>query len=144
MYKKEYNFIGNYKFIESKFEYSLFEILAVKSGYKLCKDLNQHYFYDWDNMAIESITVRYNLTSIHEIKKYYIDKFNNLKGVLFYVRVLHHLPLLIIEFSQLIEMFEDLKYETDMGWEAISICGNYIIEFTDKYKSEIKINHNPG
>lgn len=142
MYKNEYYFIDKYIFVESKFEYLFFDILVQKAGFSLNKNINEHYYYNW-SLIHNTNTIKYSISPLEEIIRYY-KEYKSLYGTLFYVRVLHHLPLIIIEFNQLVDMIEDLKYETGMGWEAISVCGEYIIEFTDKYQSEIKINVDLG
>ena len=50
------------------------------------------------------------------------------------------IPIIEVDTKNLLDMLEDLTYESGMGWEAISTCGKYVIEFTDGYQRQAKCN----
>ena len=58
----------------------------------------------------------------------------------FIVRLHHHQPLIQLKAADLIDMIDDLNFETGMGWESISVDGKYIMEFTDGYQNLAKSN----
>lgn len=142
----EFYFIDVSKFSITNFSYLDFDKIVSEFGYNLEKNKSLHNYFEWGN--IKHWSLDYNLHDEERLSKI-VSKSLNLNNINspFFIRLKHHLPLIRIDTDKLISIFNDLYHENgDMGWEAISEDGRYILEVTDSYEHLVKSNfeiHSP-
>lgn len=137
----EFYFINPDKFKITNFSYDEFDEIVKKFGYKLERNLDLHAYFAWSEIR-NSISLNYILFSDTQLKSIFINSEAFNSQINYYVRLTYGKPIIEVESENLSDMLEDLSYETGMGWEAISTCGKYIIEFTDEYQHQAKCNFN--
>jgi len=134
----EFNFLDNSKLEVTSYSYDDFDIITKSFGYELSNDLSLHNYFDWTRLKHWSFDFEsYTESDLSNLfKKAEVVK----ERIVFFVRLLHHLPIVKVNSIALSEMLDDLTHESGMGWEAISTCGKYILEFTDGYEHMAKSN----
>jgi hypothetical protein len=118
--------------------YKDFDSIINDFGYTQSKNGFLHNYFDWSK--IEHWFFQYEVCSQSELHEIFANTEIINENVSFLVRLKHRLPLIQVTAENLVDMLEDLCYETGMGWEAVSSCGRYIIEFTDSYEYLAKCN----
>ncbi len=134
----EFNFIDKSKFSVTKYSYKDFDIIVDRYGYKEEKNGFLHTYFDWSE--IKHWFLDYESYDEMELANCFKKSIVYAQSANFLIRLDHHQPLIEIKFDKLIESLDDLSHETGMGWEAISLDGKYIIEFTDGYEHLAKTN----
>jgi hypothetical protein len=131
-------FLDKNKFELTNYSYNDFDSIIKKFGYEQEKNESLHTYINWNK--INHYSFKYESYSDSELMGLFQKSIVYDKDLFFIVRILHHLPLIKVNAVILGTMLEDLCYESGMGWEAISICGKYVIEFTDSYEYMAKSN----
>jgi hypothetical protein len=134
----DFHFLDQSKLVITNYAYNDFDTIVCNFGYKQEKNEQLHLYYDWNKIRHWGFC--YESYSEIELKEAFMKTEVYKSSISFIVRLLHHLPLLEINAFNLSGMLEDLCYESGMGWEAISVCGKYIIEFTDNLEYMVKTN----
>lgn len=134
----EFYFIDESKFELTTYSYQDFDVITSGFGYEQAKNESLHNYFDWTKL--QHWDFRYEPYSALEL----LELFKRTKvfdeAVFFLIRLQSHLPLIQVNALNLGLMLEDLCYESGMGWEAVSVCGKYIMEFTDNYEYMAKCN----
>ncbi len=134
----EFYFIDASKFKLTDYSYEDFDTITKKFGYEQATDIYLHNYFDWSKLKHWSFI--YERYSELELSELFTKNIVVQESILFLVRLKHNIPLIQISSTNLKDMLNDLCYETGMGWEAISVCGKYIMEFTDSYEYMAKSN----
>lgn len=134
----EFFFLNKSQFELTKYSYQDFDNITRNFGYDQSKNESLHNYFDWNKL--QHWTFKYEAYSSLELSELFGRTIIFKDSIFFIIRVLHHLPLIKVNAINLGGMVEDLCYETGMGWEAISGCGKYILEFTDSYEFKAKSN----
>lgn len=131
-------FISNYQFKVTTYSYNSFDDIIHNFGFKESLDLSQHNYFDWSK--IDCWKFEYGNKTHLELESRFIKSEPYKMESPFLIRLKHNLPLIEVEATELAKMLEDLCYETGMGWEAISVNGQHILEFTDSFEYMVKSN----
>jgi len=134
----EFYFLDQSKFELTNYSYRDFDTITSKFGYEQAKNKLLHNYFDWTKL--QHWAFRYEPYTDLELSELFKKTEIFKDSISFIVRLLHHLPLIQVNALNLSTMLEDLCYESGMGWEAISVCGKYIMEFTDSYEYMAKSN----
>lgn len=125
-------FLNESKFELTNYSYYEFDKIVSKFGYQQATDIDLHNYFDWSN--IDHWQFKYDLYNEFELSKIFKAAPICDISVYFIIRLQQHQPLIKVNMVHLSEMLDDLNYEVGMGWEAISTCGKYVMEFTDNYE----------
>jgi hypothetical protein len=124
-------FLKEYQYTLTNYQYKDFDEIVKRFGYSECKNDSLHVYFDWSKLN------HYQFP--YELYEPEIDSF--LMKSSFYrhsnllIRTNHSHPLIEMTSQMVSKLWKKLCEETSyMGWEAISIDGRYILEFTDDYQ----------
>ncbi|HWK08032.1 MAG TPA: hypothetical protein VNS58_30595 [Puia sp.] len=120
------------------YSYEHFDVIIKDFGYEKEKNVDLHNYFDWANIRHWSFV--YEPYSELELSKLFSKTIVVRESMNFLIRLKYNMPLIQVNSSYLKDMLSNLCFETGMGWEAISVCGKYIIEFTDGYEYLAKSN----
>lgn len=133
-------FLDESKVFITDYSYGDFKAIVEKHGYTEEKNISAHTFFNWPQ--IHHWSIDYN----NEINKQKIsialtESVITKEPNFFLVRLLHDHPLIQVDSYNLINMLNEFMEEAaDMGWEAISVNGKYILEYTDSVQHSFKCN----
>lgn len=130
--------IDKYKFELTEYSFKDFDRLVLAFGYKIEKNGFLHLYFAW--AEIKHWSFRHDLYSEFELTKMFKNSQPYKNSVNFIIRTKYNDPSIKVNSHELALMLEDLNDEIGMGWEAISECGMYILEFTDGYENMAKSN----
>jgi hypothetical protein len=134
----EFFFIDSSKFELTDYSYEYFDSITDEFGYKQAHDIYLHNYFDWTKVKHWAFMYEpYNELELSELfKKTIVVR----ESISFLIRLKHNTPLIRVNSNYLKDILKDLCFETGMGWEAISVCGKYIMEFTDSFEYMAKSN----
>lgn len=128
----EYFFINKEDFKETEYEYSDFDNIVAQFGYRSEKKGSLHRYFEWNG---DYSIFKYNKCTNEQLRNTFIKTFVFQRNIEFYIRISTYKPLIQMSAQKLAVNFDNLCCENgDMGWEAISVCGKFILEFTDSYE----------
>jgi hypothetical protein len=128
--------IDTSKFDLTNYFYNDFDTIIAQYGYLESKDVNQHNYFDWS--ALKHWSFYYEPYSQEHLAEVFGRSIVAKESTIFLIRLKYNIPLIRVNSTLLKDMLLDMCYETGMGWEAISACGRYILEFTDGYQYLVK------
>lgn len=128
----EFFFIDQSKFELTDYSYKDFDVIISIFGYEQLKGGFLRQYFDWAKQK----HWRFKYEAYNELELTELFKRTSIvnDSIMFFVRLTHQNPIIKVNAIHLAEMLDDLCHETGMGWEAISVCGKYILEFTDSYE----------
>jgi hypothetical protein len=135
---KEFFFIDSSKLELTDYSYQDFDTITSLFGYQHAKDPDLHNYFDWSKLR--HWTFVYEPFSDLQLSELFSKTIVVHEAISFLIRLNYNEPLIQIRSAYLKDMLGDLSHESGMGWEAISICGSYIMEFTDGYEYKAKSN----
>lgn len=128
----EFYFLDKSKIQLTDYPYQDFDKMVNGFGYQQATNIDLHNYFDWSK--IDHWQFKYDLYDEFELCKVFKATPICDISISFIIRLQQHQPLIKVNAIDLAGMLDDLNYEVGMGWEGISECGKYIIEFTDKYQ----------
>jgi hypothetical protein len=135
----DFHFIDSSKISITNYGYKDFDSLTAQFGYKQETNVQLHLYFEWNNS--EHWSLNHNLYGESELSALFAQSVPYKENVSFLIRLHHHQPLIKVQSIDLLNILDDLQDEVShMGWEAISIDGKYIFEFSDSYQHKLISN----
>jgi len=134
----DFNFIDQSKFVITNYSYSDFDNIVNRYGYQQEKNGFLHNYFDWK--YLQHWAFDYQIFNEKDLSNLFMKSVVVKESVSFLIRLQSYQPLIQINSIDLAAMLDDFCRETGMGWEAVSLNGKYIMEFTDNFEHKAKSN----